>query len=149
VTNRKHLKRRARRETGSCVGITRDSLRALRPIERGPARITAMASHDEINSGATYGFVPMRKVLTEWRHLIRFLRMTLTICKRLVARLTTTRYGFVTFERVSMQSFVVEVIGVEGVASVLVSVMVLSKKRSGGVGLVRPARPAVAYSLGL
>jgi hypothetical protein len=121
----------------------------LRPIERGPARITAIASHDEINSGAAYCFVPMRKVLKEGRHLVRFLRMTLTICKRLAARLTTTRYGFVTFERVSMQSFVVEVIGVEGVASVLVSVMVLLKKRSGGVGLARPVRPAAAYSLGL
>jgi len=149
VTNRKHLQRRARRETGSCVGITRDSLRALRPIERGPARITAMASHDEINSGACYSFVPTRKYLKQGRHLIRFLWITLTFCKRLAARLTTTRYGFVTFERVSMQSFVVDVIGVEGVASVLVSVIVLLKKRSGGVGLVRPARPAVAYSLGL
>jgi hypothetical protein len=46
-----------------------------------------------------------------------------------------------------MQSFVVEVIGVEGVASVLVSVRVIFKKRSGGVGPVRP-RPAV-YGLSL
>jgi hypothetical protein len=111
--------------------------------------VNAMASHDEINSGAAYRFVPMRKVPKEWRHLIRFLWLTLTICKRLAARLTTTRYGFVTFERVSMQSFVVDVIGVEGVTSVLVSVMVLLKKRSGGVGLVRPVRPAAAYSLGI